>query len=424
MKIIIPTAFLRLPAAVWRIPAGIVLVLLALFLLPNVSPIYDFQPPHPFWGSLIYNPYEGYADSLGWHRANLHTHTHARKWINECELYADSVLEYYRRYGYDIVTFSNHMEITEYPGDPALQVDVYEHGYNVAKLHNLTFAPKAVSYFDCTLPVLPSQMQYKMDRLLDGADFIFLNHPDRTFFIGDEAMQKLTGYRCVEADCGFADKDTYGHKWDVALSAGHYVPSAIGDDLHKPRKSGKIARRCVFFNVPSGEYRYLRQALLTGNFYTMHLPDFGEGDLKVKEEANRHLPAVTALGMRDSQTPQMRLSSKAARVTAIGQDGKILKEAADTAALDYTMRPADTYVRFVARFADGVVIFSNPFARWEGDTVSGTPYVTAPHPVNWWQTVLFNALLLGGVVLCLYGAFRLFCCRRCGGNVRRRNVSR
>lgn len=378
-------------------------VLFALFVGLNLSPIYDFAETEPFSGEQIYNPYADYDSIVGWHRANLHTHTHAKAWINECELYADSILKLYKGYDYDIVTFSNHMELTEYPEDKDLQVDVYEHGYNITKLHNLVFNPVGIDYRDILLPVLPSQMQYKMDRLLDrGADFIFLNHPDRTRFVDDDAMRKLTAYRLLEADCGFDEADTYGHKWDVALSSGHYVLSAIGDDLHKPHKSNRIARRCCMFNLERGTYPELKSALLSGNFYTVHLPDFGDGNLVVKHNAVKHLPRVVGLGLNAAGAPYIALSDTAHLITAIGQNGRILCQVQGCSSLSYPFQASDTYVRFVARFADGVVISSNPFARWSGATSSGTPYVEVLHPIDWPFTLLFNGTLMALTVLVLW----------------------
>jgi len=373
----------------------------------NAGPIYDFGGPVPFSGDRIYNPYSGLDTSAGWSRTNLHTHTHASKWINECELYPDSVLAFYQRYGYDVVTFSNHMELTEYPGDACRQVWVYEHGWNLAKHHNLVFNPRGVNYWDIPLPALPSQKQFKIDRLARDADFVFLNHPDRTNFTDDRDMERLTGYRLTEAVCGFGYGDTDCHKWDVALSSGHYVPSAISDDLHNPRRSDKIARRCTFLNIHSPDYDSVKDALLKGRFYSMSVPDFGNGNLDVKRSRNFSLPVVSDVGLR-GDTVYLALSRPAAVIETIGQNGAILKTLRDTSASGYVFGAEDTYIRMTARFPDSTVIFINPFARWTGDTVSGTPYVTFEHTVNLPLTVLFNLGILALALFCWMAAVRLF----------------
>ncbi|MBQ0005902.1 MAG: hypothetical protein KBS57_00650 [Alistipes sp.] len=391
----------------WKVPVSIVLMMVVLFIISNVSPIYDFKETVPFSGDAIYNPYSALDTSLGWSRTNLHTHTHAAKWINECEFYPDSVLAFYEKYGYDVVTFSNHMELTGYPGDFDREVRVYEHGWNLAKHHNLVFNPVKVHYWDMSLPLFCSQKQYKIDRLGKDADFVFFNHPDRTNFTDDGDMAQLTGYRLTEAVCGFGYDDTRCHKWDVALSTGHYVPSAISDDLHKPRRSDKIARRCSFLNISRPHYDDIREALLAGRFYSMYLPDFGNGDLSVKEAANHNLAEITDIGVRGG-TVYMKLSRPAVCIETIGQGGEILKTLNDTSVTDFTFRPGDTYIRMTARFADSTVIFTNPFARWKGTSVSGTPYVEYEHKVNLPLTFLFNlalVLMAAGVVFLIRKCF-------------------
>ena len=396
----------KILSLIWRIPVGALLTVLGIIMVTNVSPIYTFEGGKAFEGTEIYNPYADVDSTTAWTRANFHTHTHATNWINECELYPDSVRVFYDNLGYDLVTFSNHMELTADPRGTDGQVWVYEHGYNFAKHHNLVFGPhKGVSYYDAFLPVLTSQKQFKMDVLRKNADFIFFNHPDRTNFTDDRDMSRLTGYRLIEADCGFDEWDTVCHKWDVALSSGHYVPSAISDDLHFPRNTQRIGRRCSFLNTASSRYEDVRECLLKGDFYTMHIPDFGDGDWEVKIKASHDLPAVVGIGLQ-GETPFMKVSRNAAELQAIGQDGEIVKSLRDTCAIDYAFQPEDSYIRYVARFEDGTVLYSNPFARWDG--LSATPYRDFDHPVGWLLTILYNlaVLLVSGVLL--FGAVRCF----------------
>lgn len=310
-------------------------------------------------------------------------------------MYPDSVRYYYDMLGYDLESFSNHMELTADPDDTTGQIWVYEHGINMAKHHNLVFGAKKVNFYDSFLPVMVSQKQFKMDILRKDADFIFFNHPDRTNFTNDEDMSKLTGYRLLEADCGFSDKWTYGEKWDVALSTGHYVPSAISDDLHDPKNTKKIARRCSFLNCKSESYEDVKDCLLSGDFYTAHIPDFGEGNWEEKIAANHDLPSVVSIGMGDGDSTFMTLSRPAEKIQAIGQGGEMVKVVSDTSCIDYKFQESDTYIRFVARFADGTVLMSNPFARWDESTSTfSTPYRTFGHPINWILTILYNLAVI------------------------------
>ena len=105
-----------------------VLVLLFLaILVTSVSPIYDFRAPQPFSGPDIYNPYRELDTANCWKRANFHTHTRVKGPfpMNECEEWPDETFAEYEKFGYDIVTFSNHNELTVHPFDSTLQVNVY-----------------------------------------------------------------------------------------------------------------------------------------------------------------------------------------------------------------------------------------------------------------------------------------------------------
>lgn len=378
-----------------RTAAAALLSLLGILTLTDISPIYDFETGDPFSGPDIYNPYALLDTSDGWVRTNLHTHTHATKWLNECELYPDSVARYYDRLGYDLESFSNHMELTEDPAGTSGQIWVYEHGYNLAKHHNLVFGARKVNYFDLFMPVTVSQKQFKMDMLLKDADFIFFNHPDRTNFTGESDMALLSGYRLIEADCGFRDKDTYCRKWDIALSNGHYVPSAISDDLHEPEKTDRIARRCTYIDSPTENYEDIKESLLAGRCYTAHIPDFGNGDWDEKIRANHDLPTILDIGLRDENETFMILSRPASRIEVIGQEGELVKTVSDTASVDYRFSESDSYIRLVARFDDGTVLMSNPFARWDSSsTASGTPYRDYSHRIDWMRTVPFNLIVI------------------------------
>jgi hypothetical protein len=215
---------------------------------------------------------------------------------------------------------------------------------------------------------------------------VVFNHPDRTLMISTGDMQRLTGYRLIEADAG-AGTDL--KHWDEALSSGRYSLNVINDDLHKPQQSSKIARRCSFVNTPSRNYHNVKEALLAGNFYSMNIPDFGNGDLDIKHAENESLPSIRYIGM-SQDTILMTLSSPAKTIEAITQDGKIVKTLSDTSSFSYVMTSDDPYLRMTARFENEVVIYTNPFAWYSsGDT----PYREISHPIIVWATILFNLFL-------------------------------
>jgi hypothetical protein len=370
--------------------ALILIVLLAIF-ATSVSPIYDFGEAKPFGGPDIFNPYEGRTDSTcRWMRANFHTHTRVKGILNEVEYWPAEVDAAYRKFGYDIVTFSNHNRLTAHPYDSLLQVDAYEHGINLFKFHKLVFGSDRVNRFDHLLPLFASQKQFQLDLLGRRSDFIQLNHPLRTTGTSKKLMRKLGGYRIMELDSG---KSTENEYWDEALSAGHYSFGLAGDDLHYPDRSGNIAVRANFLcRGSSARYEDIKKTLLGGCYYAMRIPDYGGGDWEKKYAGNRDLPSIESIGL-DGETIHISLSRPADSIRVTGQDHTTLSLTRNSSRARYAMTPGDPYARITAWFPDGAVIYTKPFARSDS-TVSETPYTAPSHTVNIPSTILFNLTIL------------------------------
>lgn len=200
----------KISVVVLKTLAALVLIALLAVFVTSVSPIYDFAEPRPFSGPDIFNPYRDGGDSaFCWKRANFHTHTRVKGILNECEHWPDETDATYRKFGYDIVTFSNHNELTVHPYDPLLQVNVYEHGYNLFKYHKLVFGCSDVNLFDHLVPLFASQKQFQLDLLGKESDFIQMNHPLRTIGTSEDHMRKLGGYRIMELDSGKSKENEY-----------------------------------------------------------------------------------------------------------------------------------------------------------------------------------------------------------------------
>ena len=388
----------------------LLLIILLAVSLTSISPIYNFTKGEPFSGEFIYNPYENLDTAIGWKKGNFHTHTKVDKGINECPYYPDVVFDEYMSYGYDILTFSNHQQLTTHPYDPALQVNLYEHGYNLFKFHKLVFGCDKVRKFDHLLPILDSQKQFMIDLLCSDGDFIVFNHPDRTKGISDETMSNVSGFRLLEGDAGFEEGDkgrgTRLKYFDEALSAGRYVHNIIGDDNHNPKNPLKIARRASFLNTSSASYKDIKESLLDGNFFTMRIPDHFNGDNGLKRDFNSNLPEIENIGV-NGDTLFIQLSKVAQYIKVTSQNGVTVDSAANTAKIKFKMGEEIPYARFTARYEDGTTIYTNAFARSEnGDN----PYREYPHPINWILTVLFNLALLlvaSGSVFAIYRLIKM-----------------
>ena len=369
--------------------AAVILITLMAVVATSVSLIYDFDEPKAFCGPDIFNPYSNLDTTHCWKKANFHVHTRVKGILNECDYWPAEVYERLERLGYDIVTFSNHNELTTHPFDSTLQVNVYEHGYNLFKYHKLVFGSKEVNRFDHLLPFLASQRQFQLDMLGKESDIIQYNHPLRTACTTKGLMQKLEGYDIIELDCG---KSTENEFWDWALSAGHYSFGLANDDLHYPDRTTKIARRCNFLCTPSARYEDIKRCLFDGCYYSMRIPDYGNGDWEIKTKKNLDLPRIDNIGLRDS-TIYITLSATADSIKVFGQHHTTLLFEKETSSAEYTIQPGDSYARFTAYFPSGEVIYSNPFARYNADNAKN-PVKPTTHKVNIPLTILFNIALV------------------------------
>ena len=380
------------------------IVIIAAF---SFTPIYRFSEAHPFGGDKIYNPYSQLDTSLGWMRANFHTHTKVDKGINECPYYPDVVYDEYMKYGYDIVGFSNHQQLTTHPYDTSQQINLYEHGYNLFKFHKLVFGCEHVRRFDHLIPFLDSHKQFMIDLLNKDGDFIVFNHPDRTNGISPKTFSKLSGYRLIEGDAGFQESDkgrgTKLKYWDEGLSAGRYSHNIIGDDNHNPMKTGRIARRICFINGNSKRYEDIKKILLNGNFYTMRVPDFGNGDTNIKIKENYNLPTINKIGL-SGDTIFITLSTNAEYIKVTTQNGITADSSSNCNHLEFKMTEEYPYARFTAKFSNGATLYSNAFARSKNGEI---PYIDYPHPINWILTILFNTILVLIIAFALYSIYRI-----------------
>ena len=385
--------------------ASVLLLLLMAVWATSVSPIYSFREPRPFRGPDIFNPYSALDTVQGWKRANFHTHTRVKGPFppNECEAWPQETYDTYRKLGYDIVTFSNHNELTTHPFDPSLQVNVYEQGYSPFKFHKLVFGSAGVIHWDPLLPVLTSQMQFELDYLGKGSDFIQMNHPYRTIGLTEVDMKALSGYEIMELDTHVSTQNEY---WDQALSAGHYSFGLANDDLHHARSARHIAIRCNFLCTPSARYEDLKNTLLSGCYYAMRVPNYGDGDWEEKIEKNHNLPKICTIGLEGNKI-YMTLSQKADSIRVNGQDHATLLLAKDTDRVEYTLGADEPFARLTAYFPGGEVIYTNPFARYDA-SVSASPMDNTPQRINWVLTVLYNLLVLALLAATLYLFVRLY----------------
>ena len=381
---------------------SLLMVVLLAIVMTSFSLVYNFQKPTPFSGNDIFNPYRNLDTAHCWKRANFHTHTRVDGLLNECNYTPEQTLEFYDQLGYDIVTFSNHNALTSHPTDSSLQVNLYEHGYNLCKFHKLVFGSSRVWHFDNLLPIFTSQKQFQIEQLKQQGDIIVLNHPLRTNSLSNNQLEKIGGYNIIELDSGKSTENSY---WDAALSAGRYSFGIANDDLHHPDRTRAIAIRCNLLCTPTAEYNDICTTLLDGCYYSMRVPDYGDGDWEQKRGQNRHLPYIRNIGLNNNNI-FITLSEAADSIKVTGQGHRTLAVAYNTDTLGYAMAPTESYGRFTAYFADGEVIYSNPFARYDSNS-SDSPFSTT-YSINILLTVLYNLIVALLAALLVYKTIKLW----------------
>ena len=150
----------------------------------------------------------------------------------------------------------------------------------------------------------------------------------------------------------------------------------------------------------------MKDALLSGRYFSMRVPDFGSGDWDVKLEENRHLPMVVDIGAVGDSL-YIELSCPAREIKLTGDGHRLMGSATGTDSFGCRMNPSDSYARFTVYFDNGVVIYSNPFARYDSK-VSDSPYKVAEHHVDVMLTILYNLALALLAALCAIAIVRLW----------------
>ncbi len=366
-----------------------IFILLMAIVVTSVSAVYDFGEAKPFSGEQIYNPYADVDTSYGWSRGNLHTHSRVEGIFNECDETPEMICDEYAKYGYDFVQFSNHNEIIEHPHGENQGISLYEHGYNLLKFHKNVYGCQETTLFDHLLPIFDFQRQFQIDMLAEDALMVQFNHPQRVPGVNQKSMERIGGYRLIELTRTLEDEN---REWDWALSAGHYSFALHNDDLHDFKKSQNIAIRSTVLNTPSTSAEDITNTLYKGCFYALYTPDYGDGDLKLKVEKNLSAPYIRDIGM-EGETIRVSFTEAADSIKFTGQNQRVLHCVYNCDTASYTMRGEDSYARITAYFADGERIYSNPFARYDAQSIE-SPFETREHSVNTTLTILFNLALL------------------------------
>jgi hypothetical protein len=312
------------------------------------SPLYDFPAPRAFAGSHFVNPYAGLTGK--WQRANLHAHGRAWSGLTNGQQPDAEVVRSYRDLGYAVAGVSDYHRIAAQNGVPTIAI--YEHGYNVAKRHQLAIGARRVEWFDFPLWQSPAQEQLILDLVGREADLVAIAHPTGRNAYSDDSLEKLTGYQLIEVVNGpFAQEAP----WDVALSSGHMVWGLANDDSHDIHDPRRMAAAWNMIDAPSASTGDIVGALRAGRAYSVLRLD------------DRPAAAATTLASVEFDDGHLSVSIEGAPATFVfaGQNGAIRKTVPTATTADYTFADGDTYIRTIIK-APRSLLYLNPIVRYDG----------------------------------------------------------
>jgi hypothetical protein len=358
------------------------ILLLFLIAIPSLlAPVYRFPAPQPFAGAALWNPYAHLTGT--WQKANLHAHGRAWGGVTNGRQTDEEVVQAYTQRGYSVAGVSNYASIAAHNG--VATIPLYEHGYNIAKIHQLAIGARSVVWLDFPFWQSLDQKQFIVDRVGAAAELVSLNHPN-TGYVEDD-MRNLTGYQLMEIVNGpFPVEDL----WDAALSAGHVVWALANDDAHDVTNLRRTFIAWNMIDAPSASSADVVSALRQGRSYAVSL---------VGTNTDAALKSVEVSGAA------MTIASTGVPATFlfVGQDGAVRGTANQVMEATYTFAATDTYIRTVIR-TPNMVMYINPVLRYNG-TALPAPAAVAEATSTWLHRGVI--LLVSGVaVFFLWGRRR------------------
>lgn len=354
-----------------RILRLVFLVMLSVLIWLIVSqylfcPQYSFKSGRPFTGRLLYNPYQNIKDDSKWIKSNLHTHTRSWNGLTDGHGTVEEFRKVYDSLNYGVLGFSNYQLVNT----PLSSVPVYEHGYNLKKVHQLVVGNSKVTWLDYIFPQTRSNKQYLLAKLGAVDNVVILAHPALRHAYSEEDLKLLSGYQCMEvlnpAKRSFA-------QWDAALSAGNVVFAVGNDDIHNIYRPVRLAKNCTWLNLPDGiNPMSIVAALKEGRGYAMKIGTLsGEGNEQRKERIRSNLPYLKYCKLRGDSL-EVKFSKTANRIQVSGDGGDILSVMDNQDSSAYKIKPGNSYVRVSAFFPDGTQIYLNPVFRTNGEMHTGS----------------------------------------------------
>lgn len=324
-------------------------------------PVHRFPAPRPFQGRLWYNPYSAITPGSAWQKVNLHAHSRAWGGLTNGHGSADDVARRYRSLGYDAAPISNYQAVTRSGGSDRSALTVYEHGFNLSKVHFLAVGARGIDWLDYPLLQGRDEEQHRIDRLRASSALVILAHPWLRRAVSEPDIQALTGYTAIEIGSTFGHSDL---AWDAALDAGRPVWGVANDDAHDvdaPNESGGF---WTMIAAPSTEAHQLESALIAGQAYAV----FGHAG-----QADVRLTTLTVVG----DTLSVAFEGEPATLMLIGSGGRVVGEVVRGRGARWIIPCDAAWVRVVARTATAKLSLQ-PVLRTENGALPSLHATIAP----------------------------------------------
>jgi hypothetical protein len=334
---------------------------LALAALYLWCPVYRFPAARTFRGRRWYNPYASLAPGSSWYKANLHVHTRAWQGLTNGHGTAEDVARRYRAMGYDITPVSNYQEISRNAEGDASALTVYEHGYNLRKMHFLAVDARQVDWLDYPLLQGRDEEQHRIDRLRATGGLVIMAHPRLRNAVSDDDLRALTGYTAIEIG---SNAGRGVDAWTVALDAGRPVWAVANDDTHDAAAPNEAGRYWTMIGATATEAGALRAAITAGRTYAV----FGR---------NGHSDIALRTFELVGDTVTVRFDGPPADLQLIGPGGRVLAYATQAHAARWVVPCDAPWVRVAARTAT-TRLFLQPLLRSDDGRIPPLEASVAP----------------------------------------------
>ena len=269
---------------------------------------------------------------------------------------------------YDIACLSNYEKRTHYlPVSDPKYIPVYEHGYNIQKVHQLVFGKDPMVYYDIALFQTLDNKQYIINEEKTDSDIVVIAHPELRNAYSKDDMENLSGYDMLEV---LNNQKIATRAWDEALSSGKAAWIIADDDCHDISQPGQTGVSWTMVNATTKNCKDVMEALRSGRSY----------GVKGSDGVNDHY--LKQVSVKDS-TVTFVVDDTAQEIRLFGQNGMVKEIACNTDSISYNFQPTDTYIRAQVKFPSQD-LFLNPIIRYDGKHI---PHNDTTASLNFWGTI-------------------------------------